>query len=211
MDTKVLTETSAIAARRAQSAGAPHQKHTGIFAVDLSASTERTRLRLPDDLALETWCRIGDQILAVSDSSAWWIGDWLVFGQRKYRDRYQRAMKETLLDYQTLRNYAWVARKFAPQRRRENLTFQHHMEVASLPEDQQDHWLDFAARLKWSKTELRRQIRASTAPDDAPAARPEVSLSLRLEEARVKRWEQAARRSSKSLTEWISSVLDSAA
>ncbi|HBF79206.1 MAG TPA: antibiotic biosynthesis protein [Streptomyces sp.] len=171
---------------------------------------ERTRLRLPEDLALEAWCRIGDQIFAVSDSSAWWIGDWLVFGQRKYRDRYQRAMKETLLDYQTLRNYAWVARKFVPQRRREDLTFQHHMEVASLPEDQQDHWLDFAVRLKWSKSELRRQIKASTAPDDPPG-RAEVSLNLRLEETRVKRWELAARRNSTSLTEWISAVLDSAA
>ncbi|MCX4820179.1 LmbU family transcriptional regulator [Streptomyces sp. NBC_01142] len=182
-----------------------------MFAVDLSASTERTRLRLPEDLPLENWCRIGDQILAVSDSSAWWIGDWLVFGQRKYRDRYQRAMKETLLDYQTLRNYAWVARKFIPQRRRENLTFQHHMEVASLPDDQQDHWLDFAARLKWSKSELRRQIKASSAPDEPPVGKAEISLSLRLEEARINRWEQAAQRSSKSLTEWISAVLDSAA
>ncbi|MFJ3090085.1 LmbU family transcriptional regulator [Streptomyces sp. NPDC086838] len=177
---------------------------------ELPTAMERTRLRLPEDLALEAWCRIGDQILAVSDSSAWWIGDWLVFGQRKYRDRYQRAMKETLLDYQTLRNYAWVARKFVPQRRREDLTFQHHMEVASLPEEQQDHWLDFAVRLKWSKTELRRQIKASTAPDDPPG-RAEVSLNLRLEETRVKRWELAARRNSTSLTEWISTVLDGAA
>ncbi|MGA5419731.1 LmbU family transcriptional regulator [Streptomyces lavendulocolor] len=197
MDTKVST-------------GTPARNHTGIFTAELTACAERTRLRLPEDLPLEKWCRIGDQILAVSDSSAWWIGDWLVFGQQKYRDRYQRAMKETLLDYQTLRNYAWVARKFVPRRRRADLTFQHHMEVASLPEDQQDHWLDFAARLKWSKSELRRQIKASTAPDEPSAARAEISLSLRLEEARVKRWEEAAQRSSKSLTEWMSTVLDSA-
>lgn len=191
-------------------AEAPALHPSGVLPAELPTAMERTRLRLPEDLALEAWCRIGDQILAVSDSSAWWIGDWLVFGQRKYRDRYQRAMKETLLDYQTLRNYAWVARKFVPQRRREDLTFQHHMEVASLPEEQQDHWLDFAVRLKWSKTELRRQIKASTAPDDPPG-RAEVSLNLRLEETRVKRWELAARRNSTSLTEWISTVLDGAA
>lgn len=190
--------------------GIPALDPTAVLPAGPPAATERTRLRLPEDLALETWCRIGDQILAISDSSAWWIGDWLVFGQRKYHDRYQRAMKETLLDYQTLRNYAWVARKFAPERRREDVTFQHHMEVASLPEDQQDHWLNFAARLKWSKSELRRQIKASTAPDE-PSGGTEVSLSLRLEETRIKRWELAARRNSKSLTEWISAVLDGAA
>jgi hypothetical protein len=211
MDTKAASGMLTSPTRNAGRTGTSAQQHTGILAIDPSASTERTRLRLPEDLPLKNWCRIGDQILAVSDSSSWWIGDWLVFGQQKYRDRYQQAMKETLLDYQTLRNYAWVARKFIPQRRRENLTFQHHMEVASLPEDQQDHWLDFAVRLKWSKSELRRQIKASTAPDEPLAGRTEISLSLRMEEARIKRWEEAAQRSSKSLTEWISAVLDSAA
>jgi hypothetical protein len=172
---------------------------------------ERTRLSLPENLSLDEWCRIGDRILSVSDSSAWWVGDWLVFGQQQYRDRYQRAMRETALDYQTLRNYAWVAKKFLPARRRERLTFQHHMEVAGLPEDEQDHWLKFAERFKWSRNELRRQIKASTAPEDITSQVGQIELSLRLEENQVRRWERAARQSNKSLTDWISAVLDSVA
>ncbi|MEU0009340.1 LmbU family transcriptional regulator [Streptomyces sp. NPDC006314] len=184
---------------------------SGLFPGDPSISMERNRLRLPDNLPLDEWCRIGDRILSISDSSAWWIGDWLVFGQQQYRDRYQRAMRETMLDYQTLRNYAWIARKFPHTRRREKLTFQHHMEVAGLPEDQQDHWLDFAERFKWSRNELRRQIKASTAPDEITPRTGEIELSLRLAENRVRRWERAAQQSNKSLTDWISAVLDSAA
>ncbi|MGP4001160.1 LmbU family transcriptional regulator [Streptomyces sp. 8N706] len=188
-------------------AGIPSETLT----VDSSISMERTRLRLPDDLPLDEWRRIGERILSISDSSAWWIGDWLVFGQQQYHDRYKRAMNETLLDYQTLRNYAWVARKFAPARRREKLTFQHHMEVAGLPEDQQHHWLDFAVRFAWSRNELRRQIKASTAPDEITSSTGEIQLSLRLAENRIRRWERAAQQSNKSLTDWIAAVLDSAA
>ncbi|MFI9584379.1 LmbU family transcriptional regulator [Streptomyces sp. NPDC052236] len=167
-------------------------------------------LQLPEDLPLDTWCRIGDRILSVSDSSAWWIGDWLVFGQEKYRDRYKHAMKETSLDYQTLRNYAWVARKFLPSRRRDDLTFQHHMEVAALTEDEQDHWLNFAYRLKWSRNELRKQIKASTAPDEILEQTPDVQLHLKFDRRRFKRWEEAARESSQGLADWMSSVLDAA-
>ncbi|MFF8957562.1 LmbU family transcriptional regulator [Streptomyces sp. NPDC014894] len=182
----------------------------GSCCTPVGAVAERTRLTLPDDLPLDVWCRIGDQIVSVADSSAWWIGDWLVFGQEQYHDRYKHAMKETSLDYQTLRNYAWVARKFEPSRRRDALTFQHHMEVAALSADDQEHWLDFAVRLGWSRNELRKQIRASTAPDEIPDANPEIQLNLRLDKDRLKCWEEAAHKSNQSLMEWMSTVLDRA-
>ncbi|MFE9292978.1 novobiocin biosynthesis transcriptional regulator NovE [Streptomyces niveus] len=175
----------------------------------LEVSAERTRLRIPRDLSLEAWCRLGGRILAVCDSSVWWIGDWLVFGQNQYGDRYRRAMKETKLDYQTLRNYAWVARKFEPSRRRDSLTFQHHMEVAALSESEQDHWLDFAVRLNWSRNELRKQIRASLSGEEDDL-RCQVQLNLQLDELRLERWREAARGSNLTLTDWILSVVDGA-
>ncbi|WP_165821706.1 clorobiocin biosynthesis transcriptional regulator CloE [Streptomyces roseochromogenus] len=182
-------------------------RHASYLGLEVSA--ERTRLQIPRDLSLEAWCRLGGRILAVCDSSAWWIGDWLVFGQNQYGDRYRRAMKETKLDYQTLRNYAWVARKFEPSRRRDGLTFQHHMEVAALSEAEQDHWLDFAVRLNWSRNELRKQIRASMSGEEGDLRR-QVQLSLQLDELRLERWREAARRSNLTLTDWISSVVDEA-
>jgi len=189
----------------AEAAGHPDPAPVG-----LDALTRRTSLELPADLPLDAWCRIGDRILAVSDSSAWWIGDWLVFGQEQYRDRYKHAMRETSLDYQTLRNYAWVTRKFQPSRRRDTLTFQHHMEVAALAEGEQEHWLDFAQRLKWSKNELRKQIKASTAPDESPERAQVIQLQLTLDKERLSSWEKVAEGLSQDLTEWISSVLDTA-
>lgn len=181
--------------------------HASCLGVEVSA--ERTRLQIPQDLSLEAWCRLGGRILTVCDSSAWWIGDWLVFGQNQYGDRYRRAMEKTKLDYQTLRNYAWVARKFEPSRRRDRLTFQHHMEVASLSQAEQDHWLDFAVRLNWSRNQLRKQIRASISGEEDDLRR-HVQLSLQLDELRLERWREAARGSNLTLTDWILFVVDEA-
>lgn len=176
--------------------------------VDPRATTRKTGLCLPEDLLLEDWCRIGTELVALSDSSSWWVGDWLIFGHAKYPDRYQRAMAETSLDYQTLRNYAWVARAFEPSRRRSELSFQHHMEVAALSPAEQDHWLDFAVRLKWSRNELRRQVRANTDDQRAGRAPSHVSLQLDLSQERYNRWRRAAQRDNTDLQEWIVGVLD---
>lgn len=165
-------------------------------------------LRLPEGLPIESWRQLGERIQGVADLSAWWIGDWLVYGQKHYVGRYRRAMEGTSLHYQTLRNYAWVARKFDPDRRRKDLTFQHHMEVAALTREEQDHWLDFAARLNWTRDELRRQIRASISPArDQPEILP-VQLNLELDEIRLERWREAAKKSNQDLKDWITSIVD---
>lgn len=71
------------------------------------------------------------------------------------------AVEQTALVYQTLRNYAWVARRFPVSRRRDSLSFGHHAETAALPEPEQDFWLRKAAEQHWSRNQLRREIRAS--------------------------------------------------
>src|SRR5581483_2680626 len=102
------------------------------------AAATRTELRLPEHLPSAEWCRVGQHIALIENASSWWLGDWLVYGQHKFPDRYRKIMAETSLDYQTLRNYAWVARRFHPSRRRDRLSFQHHVTVAPLPESEQD-------------------------------------------------------------------------
>src|SRR5262245_51189864 len=71
----------------------------GRLSLDTAAMTTRTHLRLPGTLELADWRRIGEQIFLISDSSTWWLGDWLVFGEENYPGRYRRAISETGLDY----------------------------------------------------------------------------------------------------------------
>ena len=175
------------------------------------ATTSRVGLNLPPDLKLADWRHIGHQILVIADSSAWWIGDWLVFGQNNYPGRYRHAMQETSLDYQTLKNYAWVARRFPLPSRRTGLSFQHHIEVAAVPVPERDVWLDRAQHFRWSRNELRRQLRlAKPRPQDGDGC-PGAEVTLSLTPPRLSQWESAAGATGRSLAEWIIEVADDAA
>lgn len=162
-------------------------------------------------MPLDEWKRLGQQIFLINDSSAWWLGDWLVYGQVTFPDRYRRAVRETSLDYQTLRNYAWVARNICPNRRRAGLSFQHHAEVVALPENEQDSWLGKAEELRWSRNQLRGAIRDSRALPDARNAVAPVGIQMTVAPERQQLWQGAANRRQCDLLEWIALTLDEAA
>jgi hypothetical protein len=154
------------------------------------------------------WVSLGRQLFVVADSSAWWLGDWLIYGQSHYPDRYERSLAETALDYQTLRNYAWVARKYTPEQRHEGLSFQHHAEVAGLPEAERDRWLEHAEEGGWSRNELRRRLREERAGRRTAS---DVLFTLSVVAERQEQWQRAAQSAQLELDEWIVRILDRAA
>ncbi|MGC7102069.1 LmbU family transcriptional regulator [Amycolatopsis lurida] len=173
------------------------------------ALTKRTSLSLPPRISLDEWSDIGRHLWVISDASAWWLADWLVYGQSQFPDRYKRAILETSLDYQTLRNYAWVGRKFSSSRRRDKLSFQHHAELASLSDADQDEWLDRAERFGWSRNELRNRVKASRSADKRSAEI--IKLQMNIVADRKQRWSEAASASDQDLVSWMVSILDHAA
>src|SRR3954453_23904182 len=86
-------------------------------------------LRFDPRFGFEDWRQLGGRIAMRASASLWWLGDWLCFGQEQYGQRYTDAVVLTGLDYQTLRNYAMVARRFELSRRPDKLSFQHHAEA----------------------------------------------------------------------------------
>jgi hypothetical protein len=175
-------------------------------------------LRVLPGLTFEQWAEAGPKISRLLNMFAWCLGDWLVYGQEHFESRYAQAVERVGLDYQTLRNYAWVARRFEASRRRSGLSFQHHAEVASRPRAEQDAWLDRAEKHRWSRNQLRRQLRQAGTPDPAPLPaaipRPEVAAAIprfEVEEARLASWRLAAANASTDLASWIVSTLDEAA
>ncbi|MGW2649913.1 LmbU family transcriptional regulator [Streptomyces sp. NPDC001393] len=128
------------------------------------AKVQKSGLIFPQNLPERSWEQIGTNLRELVNSSAWWLADWLIYGEATYGwRRYKEAIERTGLDYQTLRNYAWVARRFEHHRRRDGLSFAHHAEVARLAPPEQDYWLRKAEQQKWSRNELRRAVRASLA------------------------------------------------
>jgi hypothetical protein len=171
----------------------------------------RLGLHFPAALTYPSWERAGVQLARILESSAWCLGDWLVCGQQNYADRYVRAIDAAGLDYQTLRNYAWVARRFTVERRRESLSFQHHAEVASLGVAEQDEWLDRAEEGRWSRNELRRRLRGHRRGEKCVAASTSPLPRVSVARERVERWRAAAQRVDDHLENWMVLMLDRAA
>lgn len=165
-------------------------------------------LRFSGRLSFEQWCEVGRRVGLRANASMWWLGDWLLYGERAYGSRYLGALAVTGLDYQTLRNYATVARRFSVPRRRQDLSFHHHAEVCPLPDVEQERWLDRAAAAGWSRNELRRRLRAARNGPELAAA-PPVRLTVAPE--RVDRWRHAAELSESTLSDWAAAALDEAA
>ncbi|MFG2004638.1 LmbU family transcriptional regulator [Spirillospora sp. NPDC048911] len=173
--------------------------------------TTAVGLQIPAELTFEDWERAGRQLSGIVNSSAWWLGDWLVYGKEHYRDRYERGILAAGLQYQTLRNYAWVAGRFELCRRHAALSFQHHAEVASLPVEEQDKWLDHAEKARWTTKQLRESIRLSRATEAREVARPEATQRLAVPGSHMRRWHLAAEQSGIDLQQWVLTTLDSAA
>ncbi len=168
-------------------------------------------LQLPNRMSFEDWAHAGCQLSGIVDSSSWWLGDWLVFGKAHYADCYQLAIQRAGLRYQTLRNYAWVARRFEVSRRRSSLTFQHHAEIASLPVEEQERLLDLAEQNAWTTKQLRNAIRQQGGEAGRTGLVQPASARIDLPPNRVAIWRRAADCVGLELDRWMLATLDRAA
>lgn len=168
-------------------------------------------LQLRPGITFDEWLGIGRGIGGLSRACAWALGDWVNYGEHAYGRRYRMAVAATGFDYQTLRNYAWVARSFALSRRRDTLSFQHHAEVAALPEPEQDLWLWRAESEGWSRNELRRQLSARARWRPSATATTERVVQLSIPPEREQLWRRAAARGQQDLAAWILASADAAA
>lgn len=116
---------------------------------------------------------------AFGDAARWILGDLLLFGEGRYGERYAQALELARVGENQLSNYRYVCERVARSRRRENLSFSHHREVAPLEPAAQGRLLDQASKEGWTRAMLREKVtdlRAVAPPPakSAPPARQEV-------------------------------------
>lgn len=136
-------------------------EHTG-------ATVGALELRLPDALEIGAWAEIGRKLMRSDQVLKWWIGDWAAFGIRKYGQLKEFA-EANGINYAGLRQLAWVSESVELSRRRDNLEWSKHQEVAALPPQDQEKWLSKAATEPMTVAELRRQIRQGQGEQNALA------------------------------------------
>lgn len=90
-------------------------------------------LHIPEGTSFDDWTRLGQTLQQMEKSVMWWIGDWLRFGERKYGKTYTQAVEATGYASETCRKARYVAETFESGKRFPDLSWSHHMEVASLP------------------------------------------------------------------------------
>lgn len=114
----------------------------------------------------------------VNKASRWWIGDCLnwLYPNDKSHGRFAPWVAITGLDEGTLYNLKWVCRRIEISRRREGLTYSHHVEVASLEPHEQEYWLARAEEEKLNAKALRAALRQEAGAAQQPAKSEPESL-----------------------------------
>lgn len=106
----------------------------------------RVGLQFAGDLTADQWQEIGRHLEQFAGPSQWWLGDWLLHGegQAEWGSMYDRVVEEFGETYASAAKAKAIAHEFEFGRRRQNLPWGHHREVASLPVDDQEELLDWA-------------------------------------------------------------------
>lgn len=96
----------------------------------------------PTQMNFEQWVNIGRTIGEIDNSVNWWVGDWLLTGERKWGSRYLQAVHVLGWNEQRLMDTAYVARNVPPAQRKANLSWSHHKAIAPYsdePEKQEEY------------------------------------------------------------------------
>lgn len=106
--------------------------------IGLPGVLTETSYTLPEGLNIGQWLAIGETLQRMERSVMWWLGDWWRYGERRFDDIKEQALPDivkaqTGYAYQTVRAAGWVAGKFEPERRRDDIPWTFHREVAPLP------------------------------------------------------------------------------
>lgn len=133
-------------------------------------------LSIKGRVRFDDWEALKSQLTGAEKGAPWWIGDWLVFGEEHFGEEYAQVIdpddeekRETKqISGETLRVYGWVAAKVSRVRRRTNLSWGHHREVAPQEPELQTAWLALAEQEGWSVHALRKAIKNATVeqPDE---------------------------------------------
>jgi len=130
----------------------------------------RTGLIVEGEPTAKEWDQAADALSQVDGALQWWIGDLLLCGEDKpeWGETYKAACERFGREEQTLKNYKAVAKAVKLSRRRDNLSWKHHAEVASLPAREQTKWLKYAEKNELSAADLRRELRDSQSAEYIP-------------------------------------------
>jgi hypothetical protein len=147
-----------------------------------------TSLNLAEEMDYDTYESLGTALGAFDRACRWWIGDWLIYGEGIFPDRYPQAARQTGLSEQTLLNRVTVSRAVPPARRRHLVSYSCHVVVAPLGAREQNRWLKYAETHGCTVAELKAAMKATridAQPVDTHDVGSEPNTDLLVDAARA--------------------------
>lgn len=194
----------------------PGELHVGNFVLD----TNQLELRYyGEGLTRDQWLDMGKYLKHHEGTIQWMIGDWALMAEpyldewvdendELYQEirvmekdvpagKYQWLAAQTDYSYSSLTKFKHYAEMFPAFRRRKSLTYSHHVQVASLPKEDQERLLDEAVspgggKERLSVRELKRLAMAAAQIPYKRTANPNIHIMYRINDLREalepKRW-----------------------
>jgi hypothetical protein len=148
----------------------PHEQ-SDVLAPMPSFRVTKTGLVITGDAPpFDEWSALVGRLYAVRSAGSWALGDALNFGESRYGEKYSQVLDAMHISYGTARNVASVAARIDLSRRRDGVSFWHHVEVAALDPVDADRLLDEAERHQWPREMLREEVRALKGTTKTPTA-----------------------------------------
>lgn len=107
------------------------------------------------DMDFDKYQSIGRTFQQIQRSLAYWVGDWLCYGENRFGEAYAQALEDTGKANETLIKWQAVARRVPKSIRQKDLTWTHHFYVAYIDEDQRGDMLQMALNMGLSSRELK--------------------------------------------------------
>jgi hypothetical protein len=152
--------------------------------LQLLAELERTGAITPTSLTLKPGVSF-DRMEAlitlfgqVHRQSAWILGDAINYTEAAYGEIYAQAHAWTGLAEQTLMNYASTCGRIPKSRRRGELPFSVHAEIAALDAAEQKEWLEKASKGRWTRSILRLELAPIRAQKELAKSREKREIEV---------------------------------
>lgn len=131
-----------------------------------SIVAEGTTIRVNPNATLEDWKSFGEMLKKAENHVQWYLGYWWNYGHKKWSRDAEEFINELGYKRSTVQKYGQIYNAVKPGIRIPHLTFRHHQNVAPLPPEKQEFYLNKAAKEGLSSPKLREVIRQAERPSE---------------------------------------------
>jgi len=130
--------------------------------LEQSGALTRVGLLLPVNITDSEYEALGFALGEAQRSIQFAIGDYILAGEHLFGQEAYQLQESLGISVEQRRQYVRVSERIPIGRRRVELTWSHHREVAAMDPADQDAWLEDAVTNGWNKQELASHMKPDT-------------------------------------------------